>query len=154
MLTTTPLSPITPESESASSSLQTATAYNFGPQNLSDDDLTSVWSEGVAGTGIGEWVRFDFSLSVQLARMEIFNGNQKSKTMFTADPRVRSLRIEYSNGAVQIVELRDTEDVQYVNTLQRSTDWIRLTILSVYPNYTTPDTSLSEVRFYALPAQP
>ncbi len=152
-LITAPLSQIRPQSESASSSLPATSTNNFRAQNLSDDDLMTVWSEGASGAGLGEWVRFDFARSVQLARLEIANGNQKSKTLFTADPRVRTLRIEYSNGAVQIVELRDTDEFQYVNTLQKSTDWIRLTVVSVYSSYTTPDTSLSEVRFYELPAQ-
>ena len=151
--TSAPLSPIRPQRESASSSLSPTGTNNFRAQNLSDDDLTTVWSEGASGPGLGEWVRFDFARSVQLVRLEIANGDQKSKTLFTADPRVHSLRIEYSNGSVQIVDLRDIEDFQFVNTLQKSTDWIRLTILSVYSSYTTPNTSLSEVRFYELPAQ-
>ena len=152
-LTAAQLSPIRPKSADASSSLTPTNTNNFTPQNLSDDDLQTVWSEGVDGAGLGEWVRFDFGRPVQLARIEIANGNQKSKTVFATDPRVRSLRIEYSNGSVQIVDLRDIEDFQFVNTLQKSTDWIRLTILSVYSSYTTPNTSLSEVRFYELPAQ-
>ena len=152
-LATASLSQIRPESADASSSLTPTNTNNFTPQNLSDDNLQTVWSEGVDGTGLGEWVRFDFGRPVQLARIEIANGNQKSKTMFATDPRVRSLRIEYSNGATQVVELLDTQDLQYVNPLQVSTDWIRLTIVSVYSDYTTADTSLSEVRFYELPAQ-
>lgn len=152
-LTTAPLSVIRPLSASASSSLSPTNTNNFRPQNLLDDDLHTVWSEGAKGPGLGESVRFDFAQPTRLARIEIANGNQKTKVTFTADPRVRTIKLEYSSGATQFVELRDTEDLQYLNTLQTSTEWIRLTIVSVYPNYTTPDTSLSEVRFYELPAQ-
>jgi hypothetical protein len=150
---TSSLSVIRPESSSASSSLTPTNANNFRPQNLSDDSLLSVWSEGAEGVGLGEWVRFEFGQPFRIGRIEIANGNQKSKTLFAANPRVRSLRIEYANGATQLVELRDTENVQYVNTFRNSTEWIRLTIVSVYSSYTSPDTSLSEVRFYAVVAQ-
>jgi hypothetical protein len=134
---------------SASSVLKATTTSNFRAPNLFDDDLTTAWIEGEEGTGTGEWVRFEFSEPVVLDHLEIANGYQKDDDRFLSNARVKSLDIEYSNGATQLVELLDTKDLQSVITTRRATEWIKLTIVSVYPDYEWEDTALSEVRVYA-----
>jgi len=136
---------------SASSVLKATTSSNFRPPNLLDDDLTTAWIEGEEGPGSGEWARFDFFQPVVLDRLEIANGYQKDDDRFFSHARVKSLKVEYSNGATQLVELLDSKDLQSVTTARRATEWIKLTIVSVYPDYEWEDAALSEVRVYALP---
>jgi hypothetical protein len=136
---------------SASSVLKATTTSNFRPPNLLDGDLTTAWIEGEEGPGSGEWARFDFSEPVVLDHLEIANGYQKDDDRFFSHARVKSLKVEYSNGATQLVELLDTKDLQSVTTTHRATEWIKLTIVSVYPDYEWEDAALSEVRVYASP---
>jgi hypothetical protein len=139
---------------SASSVLAPTPTSNFRPTNLLDNDVTTAWSEGKQGPGTGEWVRFDFSEPVIIDHLEIANGNQKDEDRFLGAARVKSLKVEYSNGATQLVELLDTQEFQSVNAPRRATEWIKLTIVSVFPDYEWEDASLSEVRTYAVPNEP
>jgi hypothetical protein len=61
--------------------------------------------------------------------------------------------VEYSNGITQLVDLLDTEDLQTVTTTRQAVEWVKLTIVSVYPDYEWEDAALSEVRIYELSGQ-
>jgi hypothetical protein len=141
---------VRPSSASASSTLKATSTVNYGATNLLDGDLATAWNEGADGPGVGQWVRFTFSTPVVLARIEIANGYQKDAERFKGNVRVKSLKLEYSNGATQLVDLLDTEDFQSVTTVREPTEWIKLTIMSVYPDYVWEDAALSEVRFFAV----
>ncbi len=49
------------------------------------------------------------------------------------------------------MELLDTKEFQSVSTPRRASEWIKLTIVSVFPDYEWEDASLSEVRTYVVP---
>lgn len=140
---------IRPTSALASSTLDSTSTNSYRVTNLLDGDLASAWNEGVEGPGLGEWVQFEFSESVKLARIEIANGYQKDAARFEGNPRVKALRLEYSNGTTQLVDLLDTEAYQVITPTIQPVDWVRLTIVSVYAGEEWEDTALSEVRIYA-----
>lgn len=144
---------IRPRSASASSVLKATSTINYSATNLLDGDLTTAWNEGAEGPGIDEWVRLDFSKPVALARIEIANGYQKDAERFLGNVRVKGMELEYSDGSTQVIELLDTEDLQSVATEQVSTEWIKMTILSVYPDHEWEDAALSEVHVYAVAGQ-
>jgi hypothetical protein len=139
-----------PTAATSSSALKPTTTNNFRAPNLVDSDLTTAWIEGAEGTGAGEWVKFAFSTPVTLARIDVANGNQKDEKHFTGDIRVKTVQLEYSSGSTQLVDLLDTQDLQSIKTLRERIDWIKVTIVSVYPGYTWEDAALSEVRLYGL----
>jgi hypothetical protein len=145
---TVPVVLLRPTGTAASSILKATTTDNYRATNLLDGDLTTAWNEGAKGPGLGEWVRFEFLEPVVIVRLEIANGYQKDDDRFLGNPRVKSLKIEYSNGATQLVELLDVKDFQSVDAVQRPAEWIKLTIVSVYPDYEWEDAALSEVRIY------
>jgi hypothetical protein len=139
---------VRPHAATASSSLDPTSIGDFRPTNLLDGDLSTVWTEGATGGGVDEWVRLDFDEPITLARIEIANGNQKDKERFAGDERVRTLEIQYSDSTTQIVQLLDAEGLQLISPATKETQWIKLTILSVYPKYTWDQAALSEVRVY------
>ncbi len=47
-----------------------------------------------------------------------------------------------------MVQLLDTQGLQVIKPAAKDTEWIKLTILSVYPTYKWEDAALSEVRVY------
>jgi hypothetical protein len=144
---------IRPSAASASSVLKATSTINYGAANVLDGDLTTAWNEGAKGPGVGEWLRLSFSKPVVLARIEIANGYQKDTERFDGNVRVKSLKLEYSDGETQLIDLLDTEDFQSVTTLSPPTEWIKLTIMSVYPDYVWEDAALSEVRVFAVAGQ-
>lgn len=142
---------IRPSAVSASSSLKATSTNNYRPTNLLDGDLATAWNEGAEGPGLGEWVRFEFSRQIVLSRIEIANGYQKDDDRFRGNPRVRSLEVAYSNGTTQLITLVDTEEFQSITPTRQPVEWVKLTIVSVYPGDEWDDTALSEVRIYARP---
>jgi hypothetical protein len=128
--------------------LQASQTNSYGVTNLLDGDVTTAWNEGQDGNGIGEWVQFNFSQDVVILRIEIANGYQKDDQRYQGNPRVQSLKVEYSNGTSQLVDLLDNKQLQIITPTREPITSVRLVIVSVYPGAEWDDTALSEVRFY------
>lgn len=137
-----------PKACSSSSALKPTNYQDFRAPNLVDGDPTTAWVEGADGPGSGEWVKFEFTSPLELSRIDILNGYQLDESHFTGDARVKTILVEYSGGDTQVVDLLDTQDVQSITALPVSTEWVRLTVYSVYPGFLWPNAALSEVRFY------
>jgi hypothetical protein len=146
--TTIPAMSIRPKATVSSSALKGTAIASFQATNLVDGDPTTPWQEGANGAGLGEWVRFEFTQPLELARLEILNGYQKDDERFVGNPRVRLVMVEYSSGATQLVELSDVRDPQIINPTSEAVEWVKLAIVSVYPGDKWEDTALSEVRIY------
>ena len=150
---TAALTAVRPQSARASSVLKSTLTINYSATNLLDGNVATAWNEGSKGPGVGQWVRLDFSRPVIPVRLEIANGYQKDAERFVGNVRVKGLELEYSDGSTQVVELLDTDGFQSVTTEPVSTEWIKMTIVSVYPDYVWEDAALSEVRIFALAGQ-
>ncbi len=159
--TTTPEPPvmIRPKATVSSSALAGTPTASFQATNLLDGDLSTVWTEGADGLGVGEWIRFDLTKPTVLGRIEIANGYQKDETRFAENPRVRLVSVQYSSGANQLVELYDTAQIQYIVPADEAVEWFKLVIVSVYSGgqdettvsddvSTSENTSLSEVHLF------
>jgi hypothetical protein len=142
---------VRPHAATASSTLRATTITDFRPTNLLDGNPASAWNEGADGTGVGEWVRLEFNEPISLARIEIANGYQRDAERFSGNVRVKSIELEYSDGTKpQVVQLLDSQGLQLIKPAAKETEWIKLTILSVYPTYKWPDAALSEMRVYEI----
>lgn len=141
---------VRPHAATASSTLKATAITDFRPTNLLDGNLASAWNEGADGTGVDEWVRLAFSELIPLARIEIANGYQRDAERFSGNVRIKSIELEYSDGTTQVVQLLDAQGLQTIKPAASDTEWIKLTILSVYPTYKWQDAALSEVRVYEI----
>ncbi|MBN1320037.1 MAG: discoidin domain-containing protein [Thermoleophilia bacterium] len=148
--TSTTLAPvqIRPSSAASSSYLKSKSTTSYRATNLLDGDLATAWEEGAEGPGLGEWVRLEFNDPLVIARLEIANGCQKDEDRFNGNPRVRSLKVEYSDGTTQLVELEDVTDFQTITATVGPVEWVKLVVVSVYAGDRWEDTALSEVRVY------
>jgi hypothetical protein len=149
--TTEPPILVRPKATVSSSALKGTSTASFQATNLVDNDLSTAWIEGAKGDGVGEWVRFQFSKPTLLARIEIANGYQKDYARFQTDPRVKLVNIEFSSGAMLLIRLKDTEDLQFLTPPGEAVEWVKLVIVSVYPGVENEETALSEVRLYEKP---
>jgi hypothetical protein len=144
---------VRPSTATASTSLTPTNIADFRPTNVLDGDSATAWVEGAKGTGAGQWVKFDFGQAISLMRIEISNGYQKDKDFFANYVRVKSLEIDYSDGSHQTVELQDAQGIQVIDPSENGTkppqiQWIKFTILSVYPAYKFANAALSDIRVY------
>jgi hypothetical protein len=139
---------IRPRAADASSIRKASNTTDYRPANLLDGDPATAWTEGAEGPGVGEWVRLEFSRPLALGRIEIANGYQQDLERFRANGRVKTLELEYSDGTTQLVDLVDAQGLQVIDPAVSKTEWIKFTIISVYPSRTWDDTGLSEVRVY------
>lgn len=135
-------------SASASSTLPAEGENDYRALNVIDGRLSTCWSEDVDGKGVGEWIRLDLGESTTLVTIEIANGYQKDQRRFDGNPRVETLRVEYSDGSSQRVRLHDDMGFQIIAAPPSPTEWVKLVIESTYPGDTWQDTSISEVRLY------
>ena len=135
----------------ASSSLPRTDKHSYDAQNLLDDKLATAWNEDAPGDGEGEWVRFGFAGIVTIARIDIANGYQSDRATYANNPRVRELRLTFSDKSSRRVQLEDRTGYQTIEIEPKKTEWIRMTIVSTYPGEKWTDGSLSEIRFYEAP---
>jgi Na+-transporting methylmalonyl-CoA/oxaloacetate decarboxylase gamma subunit len=142
---------IRPTSVDSSSALKATSSNNYRATNLLDGDLATAWEEGAEGPGLGEWVTFEFSRQLVLARIEVANGYQKDEERFLGNPRIKSLEVAYSNGTTQLINLLDADGYQSITPTRQPVEWFKMTIVSVYPGEVWEDTALSEVRVLARP---
>ncbi|MBC7293506.1 MAG: discoidin domain-containing protein, partial [Thermoleophilia bacterium] len=117
---------VRPKAVSASSTLPATSTNSYRATNLVDGDLATAWNEGAPGPGSGEWVRFEFSQALTLVRLEVANGYQKDNQRFKGNARVKTIKLEYSTGNTQLVDLLDTKDFQTIKTLDKPTKWLKL----------------------------
>ena len=148
--TSLPVAPERPRAATESSALKATNARNYRATNLLDGNLETAWTEGADGPGLGEWVEFQFTLPLTLVRIEVANGYQLDESRFRSSARIKTVQLEYSDGETQLVDLLDTQEYQSIDALPVRTEWIKMTIVSVHPNYLWADASLSEVRFYGV----
>ncbi|MDY6799593.1 MAG: hypothetical protein SVU94_00050 [Bacteroidota bacterium] len=79
----------------SSSELEQSGYYNygkFGAINLGDNNPATCWAEGSEGNGSGEYIYMAIPKNIQGIRIR--NGYQKSKTLYKANNRLKTIKIE------------------------------------------------------------
>ena len=132
--------------------------YNYGPENLFDDDTDTAWVEGVPGQGIGQWIVVAFDRLRLVKSIEVTNGYAKDHLVFQKNSRVKDIKVEFSGrDEPQYFKLKDSETPQPVplpDDAPLKVYWVKFTIESVYPGTKWEDTAISELRIVSESAQP
>lgn len=117
------------------------------PDRLIDNDITKGWCEGVSGTGVGEYVLFSLDSICMVNELTIWNGYQKKDSLYSKNARVASLKLEFSDGASEMIAVSDSKGAQTISFPQHNTSFIKVTIASIYSGTTYEDTVISEIDF-------
>jgi hypothetical protein len=141
------------KSVTASSCLKPIKSFNYKGENAHDFDHESVWATD--GKGIGESLTYTFEGKCpRITTVKILNGHVKSKTAWSANSRVKKLRMYYNGKPYAILDLQDSRTLQYfdVGTLgfndAAKSDWtLKFEILEVYPGTKHDDTVIAELYF-------
>jgi len=121
-------------------------AYQAG--HIADGKDATCWAEGADGPGLGEWVQFGFDVPRALKAIKIIAGYTKTEAVYRANNRVKTLKLVFSDGESQTVELADQYGPQRILIdRDKPTRQIRLVIMDVYKGLKYADTCISEVEF-------
>lgn len=141
----------------ASSSLAQQGRVTYYAQNAADYDHETVWCEGVAGYGVGQYIEYTFSeYHPRITEVKILNGYVKSLTQWQKNSRVKRLRVYFNGKALTDLELEDSRTVQvfdlgtvgYGPNGRGKGSWtLRFEIVDVYPGTHYQDTVISEIYF-------
>lgn len=108
------------------------------------------WAEGVKGEGINESITLRFKNTETILLLGFQLGYAANNSLFEINNRPSRLRIEFSDGSGFEYSFADTREEQVVQLSRAvTTDYVRLTILDVYPGTICDDTCIYMVRAFA-----
>ena len=105
---------------------------NYGPGHLLGTS-DGAWCEGASGPGAGQSVTFHSKPANTVGTVMITNGYARDEKSFRNNGRVKQARIETSGGYKSEITLKDERRPQAVKLKPGRVEWIRLTIIDVYP---------------------
>ena len=105
---------------------------SYGPEHLLGTS-DGAWCEGVSGPGAGQSVTFRSKPANTVGTVMITNGYAKDEKAFRNNGRVKQARIETSAGYKSEITLKDEQRPQQIKLKPGRVEWIRLTIVDVYP---------------------
>lgn len=139
---------------SASSYLNPQGSNTYYPSCVADCDCRTGWTEGVAGYGIGQYIKYEFDMrSPRFTTVYILNGYGKNNKSWNANSRVKKLKVYHNDRPIAILELQDSRSVQafdlgLIGRIGNGPTWsIKFEILEVYPGTQYQDTVISEIYF-------
>lgn len=135
----------------ASSTLAADSIASYGAEHLIDGDITTGWSEGVSGTGVGEWFELSADSPQLVSGMRLFAGYHKSSDLFRKNACPTKVRVEFSDGTSEEMSLGDVsfgKEVTLNFARQHETTYVRVYILEVRSGTDFSDTVVSEATVF------
>lgn len=128
---------------------------NYHPRYAFDDDPSTAWVEGVAGTGEGESLTAPLSplQGLTAVTMRVRNGYQKSPALLKANAAPKDVTVALlSRGTVvheapaTLTKTEGWQDVAFALPSPVRADAIRLRVDSTHPGKTYADTCISDIQ--------
>jgi len=137
----------------ASSTLKASSNNSYEPRFVTDWKRETAWVEGKDDDGIGEWIKLEKDNPIKVSGIEINNGYLKSESIYKANNRVKTIKIEFSNGESITKGLKDEFGANNLIEFDKpiETSYIKLTILDVYKGSKYNDTCISEIHAFNTP---
>lgn len=137
-------------SVTASRTLPDDEGVSYAETNTTDHKQSTVWVEGdTSGSGLGDWIEYDFGAEVELTSFRIWNGNFYSYDFWNRHNRIKEVEVAFSDGTKQMITLTDEMAPELV-TLEKpvKTSSVKFKIKAIYRGTTFNDTVVSEIVFY------
>lgn len=130
------------------SSVLVETYVTHSAERVCDNDISTAWSEGSQGQGIGESLVIQFDKDYLIEEIAINAGYQKNHEFYLKNSRPNRITFSFSDGTNESYYLNDVDDIQYIKFNKSViTDEVIITIDTVYPGNTYEDTCISEISF-------
>jgi len=145
---------------SASSALPSDRWGTYQAFSAIDGSLSTPWSEGADGPGIGEWIMLTFPGSVEVYSVGLSVGYDRdvddtfrSPEVFSANNRLKRATFIFSNGEQIQLDFDDTRGVQTIPLVRApgpsiQTTFVKVVIDDVYPGSRYDDTCLAEIEVW------
>ena len=129
-----------------STNLKPALAY--GGDNLMDGRKEFGWAEGAKGVGVGETVTFSFEEEVEIDRLKLWNGYQRSPSHFSGNGRVKTFSFGLKGQTPVDYSVKDSQQPEEINLASpvKGREFI-LTIKDIYRGTKYEDLVISEIHF-------
>ncbi|WP_461207883.1 NADase-type glycan-binding domain-containing protein [Clostridium sp. DL1XJH146] len=140
-----------PTSIEASSYEKSSEQNEFVPDNICDFDITTVWAEGVEGTGVGEWIELEFGSEINIKGIEIHYGNKKSEKEFNESNIPETVRVEFSGNRYIYMGKGDFYDYDSISILELDnvkTSFVRFVIIEASEGNKNDSTCISEINVF------
>ncbi|MBL0742596.1 NADase-type glycan-binding domain-containing protein [Chryseolinea lacunae] len=154
-----------PEKVTASSWLKPQGGNSYDANNAHDLNYKTAWVEGVAGPGVGQYLRYAFlPESARVNEIIVVNGYVKDQTAWENNARVKKLKVLLNDKPLAMLNLKDQRAAQHftvdpIGNNNRS-DWDKLKsekawtltfeIQEVYKGLKYDDAAITEIYFDGL----
>lgn len=133
---------------SASSSRRSEKGNFYMPELAFDGNSRTAWAEGANGSGIGQWIVFDFKQEMNLKSIIIEPGYFKTEELWRKNNRISMATIKLSDGTTKDIKFPDELKSQTIEFENKNVKSVMITIKGIYPGQTdSEDTLISEVKF-------
>jgi hypothetical protein len=159
-----------------SSAVKGALARQYRPEHLIDGDPDTVWRTAAIGTGVGEWIQFEFPRPVDLAMVGVIGGDYRSarhwkdanrlfrfdlvaeteadRTTIVEDMDITAMLQLPTMGKRVSVVAKDQRRFKYAEIRQRKVLGLKIEAASVYLGDESNDLYVSEIEFGELLKDP
>ncbi len=124
------------------------TTYVHSAEQAFDNDLSTCWSEGVDGYGVGESITVFFDNTYEISEFSLYNSLCTNEDLFYKNTRLQSISVILSNGNSYDFECADGwENRNNTFSFGENVETSSLTIIiqSVYAGNKYEDTCISEI---------
>lgn len=124
---------------------------DYKAANALDENLSTAWVEGSAGTGIGEFIEFSTTDGSQLnlCAIEVDPGYHKNDDILTKNGWPTKLRIETDDLYLEL-NCYSTETQTLLFETPSDTEWMRIIIEEAESGSKYTDTCISEIRLIGI----
>jgi hypothetical protein len=131
----------------ASSTLPPDGEHRYDAANVANGSRDSVWSEGVPGNGIGEWLELTLDVPKPLTGLDIWPGHYGSLELFKANARPKRIEVLVNDEHRFETTLEDRNEDQFVPVIgyEKPAKKVRITIKEVYPGAHYEDLCISHI---------
>jgi hypothetical protein len=138
---------------SASSHLPTDLWGQYQPWMATDGALGTAWAEGVAGSGVGEWIELRFPGTVEIHSISMNIGYDKNGDVFYKNNRIKRVTLVFSTGEQIELGLADRRGMQEISLARApgpaiETTSIKVIIEDVFAGWKYDDTCLAEIEVW------
>lgn len=121
---------------------------SYEPEKVKNFWGHEAWSEGVQGSGVGEWLELTPTVPKPLVAIELEPGMTKTDELFKANARPKKVLVELNGEKRFSAEIPDLKDVHRIPILDyaKPVKKIRLTFEEVWPGTRFEDLCVSGIR--------